>query len=422
MSRLKNISNTINEQNKKNRKSKIKKFVIMLVIITIICVAVKAAISINKWQTIAKQMVANEPSKVFDTSEEVIAEIGSERNRENVSYNKIPDDLKNAYVAIEDERFYKHHGIDVKRTTAAIGSYVIHFGNASYGASTITQQLVKNLTGDDSNSISRKVKEWAKAIELEWCMNKDEILENYLNIIYVGPNVYGVQMGAKYYFNKDVSDLNLVESAFLAGINNAPNSYNPFNEETDNTEKIKKRTKIVLSKMLELNYITQSEYDVAIAEIEDGINFEKGKIEPKSNGVYSYHTDALISELISDISQKKKISQTFATNYLYMANLKIYSTQNSEIQDKIEQEFEKNKYKLTSDNGEETSQAAMVIIDHKTGYVVGCVGGLGEKTESRGFNRATQAVRQTGSSSKPLTVLVPALDKRNYNTSKYISR
>ena len=420
MSRLKNANDTpINQEYKvdkkiknKSKKSKIKKVVIVIVIVAIIFFAIKTAISIRMWQDLALQMVVNEPSTVLDTDEKSIAKIGCERNRKNVKLKDIPDDLKNAYIAIEDQRFYKHCGIDMKRTTAAIGSYIIHFGKTSFGGSTITQQLVKNITGDDSVSIKRKIAEWAKAIELEWCMDKDEIYESYLNIIYVGPNVYGVQKGAEYYFDKNVSELDLAECAFLAGINNAPNSYNPFNEEKDNTEKIEKRTKTVLNKMLELENITESEYNEAIAEVESGLDFDKGHLTPESDGVFSYHTDALISEVVSDLSEKKKISQTFATNYLYMANAKVYSTQNSEIQSQMEDEFEKSKYKLKSTDGKETSQAAMVIMDHKTGYVVGCVGGLGEKKEARGFNRATQAERQTGSSSKPLAVLIPAIDKR----------
>ena len=219
-------------------------------------------------------------------------------------------------------------------------------------------------------------------------------------------------MGAKYYFDKAVSDLSLTECAFLAGINNAPNAYNPFNSEKDNSDKIEKRTKTVLAKMLEKNYITESEYNGAIQEVENRLEFEKGKIEQASDGVYSYHTDAMISEIVSDLANSKKISKNFATNYLYMANAKIYSTQNTDIQNKTEKEFAKKQYILNSESGEETSQAAMVIVDHKTGYVLGCVGGLGEKTEARGFNRATQAIRQTGSSSKPIAVVIPALDQK----------
>lgn len=412
MSRIRNISKDVEIEDNSKTKKKNKFLIIFFVIILIIVLAIKTAFSIHKWQVLATQMLVNEPSQVLDIDGKTIAKIGSERNRKNIEYQKIPQNLKNAYIAIEDERFYKHFGIDLKRTTAAIGSYIIHFGKSSFGASTITQQLVKNLTGDDSNSISRKVKEWSKAIELEWGISKDDILGAYLNIIYVGPNIYGVETGAKYYFSKSVTELDLAECAFLAGINNAPNSYNPFNENKDNTEKITKRTKTVLRKMLELEYITQDEYDNAVAKVDNGLKFKKGNLQPDGDGVYSYHTDALLSEVISDISKNKKISKTFATNYLYMSNARIYSNQDSNIQKELEKEFVKSQYKLKPEADNNNSQAAMVIIDNNSGYVVGCYGGLGKKTETRGFNRATQAVRQTGSSSKPLAVIIPCLDKK----------
>ncbi len=279
-----------------------------------------------------------------------------------------------------------------------------------FGGSTITQQLVKNLTGDDSNTISRKVKEWFYACVLDNFFSKDEILEAYFNIIYTGPNIYGVKEAALYYFNLDVKDLNLAQSAFLAGINNSPNSYNPFSS-TDKTEKINKRTKTVLNKMLELGYISQNEHDEAVLQVENGLKFSKGEIKNNSS-IYSYHTDALINEIISDFAKNKHIAQDFATNYFTLSGSSIYSTQNSSIQKILETECKNKKYILTSSNGEETSQTAMVIMDQSTGYVVACSGGLGEKTKSRGFNRATQMKRQTGSSMKPIAVLAPAIDKK----------
>ena len=200
---------------------------------------------------------------MVDSDGNTIAEIGSERIQEKISSEEIPTNLKNAYVAIEDERYYKHGGIDAKRTASAIASYIFHRGSSSFGGSSITQQLVKNLTGDSSNKISRKVNEWEKAITVESFMSKDEILELYLNIIYVGPNIYGVEAGSQYYFSKSAKDLTLEECAFLAGINNSPNSYNPFNKE--NSEKINKRTKTVLAKMLDLKYINQEDYKTAIS-------------------------------------------------------------------------------------------------------------------------------------------------------------
>ena len=323
----------------------------------------------------------------------------------------MPDNLKNAYVAIEDERFYSHSGVDIRRTASAIFNYVIHFGSSSFGGSTITQQLVKNLTGDNTDSVIRKVKEWWKAWLLETSLSKEEILEGYLNIIYVGPSIYGVDAGAKYYFNKSASELDLEECAFLAGINNSPNSYNPFGD-ADNSEKIRNRTITVLDKMLELEYINEDEYNTAVSNVEDGLDFDNGDIEPSSNGVYSYHTDALILEITQDIENKYNISEEFATNYINMAGLTIHSTQDSDIQGETEKEAEKSKYVLKSQIGGDSSQAAMVVMDHKTGQVLSCVGALGEKTEARPFNRATQSLRQTGSSLKPIAVLAPAIDKK----------
>ena len=323
----------------------------------------------------------------------------------------MPDNLKNAYVAIEDERFYSHHGVDIKRTASAIFNYVIHFGSSSFGGSTITQQLVKNLTGDNTDSVIRKVKEWWKAFLLETSLSKEEILEGYLNIIYVGPSIYGVDAGAQYYFNKSASELSLEECAFLAGINHSPNSYNPFGD-TDNSEKIRNRTITVLDKMLELGYINDNEHNEAVSNVEAGLDFDNGDVEAKSDGVYSYHTDALILEITEDVEDKYNISEDFATNYINMAGLTIHSTQDSDIQKETEKEAAKSKYVLKSQTGGDSSQAAMVVMDHKTGEVLSCVGALGEKTEARTFNRATQSVRQTGSAIKPIAVLAPAIDKK----------
>ena len=414
--RLKNKKKINNNENKVNtakqlkRKKIIKITIIILLILAMLFIGISLAINAFKWKNLATDMFANENSVVLDIDGNIIAEIGSERKKNKIEFEDIPDNLKNAYVAIEDERFYSHHGVDIKRTGSAILSYIFHFGSSSYGGSTITQQLVKNLTGDNTDSVFRKVREWWKAYLLESYFSKNEILEMYLNVIYVGPNIYGVQTGSRYYFNKDATDLSLAESAFLAGINNSPNSYNPFGD-TDNSEKINNRTKIVLSKMLELEYINQNEYDQAVSEVENGLNFKNGNIE-SNDGIYSYHTDALINEIIEDLSNNENISETFAQNYLYLSGSKIYSTQDSTIQKATENEFEKSRYKIKSVNGNDYSQAAMVIIDHTNGQVLSCVGGLGEKDTARGLNRATQSIRQTGSAIKPIAVLATALDRK----------
>ena len=403
-------TNRTRKKVKKKKNKKLRRVLFSIIIIVIVVIGINLGISAHTWKTLANEMLVNKNSIVLDTDNQQIATLGIEKNNETISFEEMPANLKNAYVSIEDERFYSHIGVDIKRTGSAILSYIFHFGKSSYGGSTITQQLVKNLTGDSTDSISRKVKEWWKAWLLETDLSKEEILEAYLNVIYVGPNMYGVETGAKYYFDKTCQDLSLEECAFLAGLNHSPNSYNPFTGE-DNAEKIKKRTKTVLSKMLELKYINEENYNTAIANVDNGLHFQKGNITSQE-ALYSYHTDALILEVTQDIAKKYKISDTFATNYINMAGLTIYSTQNSKIQETTETEFEKSKYSIASKNGGDSSQAAMVIIDNKTGYVLGCTGGLGKKTVSRSLNRATQSIRQTGSSIKPLSVLLPAIDKQ----------
>ncbi len=415
---IKTVEHSEDKMFKKEKKHKKAKFIFVILAVLIIILGIKFGINTVRWQNLAKDMIANTPSQVIDIEGNVIAELGNSKKTDNVEFSEIPDNLKNAYVAIEDQRFYKHGGVDLPRTGAAILSYIRNMGSASFGGSSITQQLVKNLTGDNSSKVTRKINEWIKAYGLEWTLSKDEILEAYLNIIYVGPNIYGVGMGSKYYFDKNVQDLSLVECAFLAGINNSPNSYNPFGEK-DTSEKIRTRTKAVLSKMLELGYINESEHSEAVSTVEAGLTFKKGKIESnQTDGIYSYHTDALITEIISDIADKKKISETFAENYINMSGLKIYSSQSSKIQTEIETEFAKSTYILKSElDPNVTSQAAMVIIDNKTGEVRGCVGGLGKKTVARGLNRATQSKRQTGSSGKPIAVLLPGIENKIFTVS-----
>ncbi len=396
----------------KMEKRKARKRIFVLILIILVVLLIMFLVSLYKWNKILKDIIKCENSVVLDSTGNVIAVLGESRIQEYVKLEDIPKNLVNAYVSIEDKNFYKHNGINVKRTAGAVASYVFNGGSSSFGGSTITQQLVKNITGDNETKISRKVQEWDRAIKTELVLSKDEILETYLNIIYVGPNIYGVEKGAEYYFNKKVSELDLAECAFLAGINNSPNSYNPFGK-NDDSEKIKSRTTTVLNVMLEQGYISNESYDLAVSELQSGLKFNKGKLEPKGDAIYSYMVDATISEVINDLENKKGMSTNFATNYLYFSGLKIYSTQNSDIQREIEKECEKNKYMIKSAQYENTTaQAAMVVMNHNNGQVMGCVGGLGKKTVSRGFNRATQALRQTGSAIKPIAVLGPALEEK----------
>ena len=393
---------------------------LLILIIAVIATGVVVGMIYGGWGddfeiTKEELVIGSSNSVILDKDGNKLAELSGDENRKIIKLDQMPKNLKNAYVAIEDERFYKHSGVDFKRTGAAVVQYVLHAGKSSFGGSTITQQLVKNITKDDERSgaegVLRKVKEWAKAYQIERMLSKDQILELYLNIIFVGgSNNLGVEVGAEYYFNKSASDLDLAECAFLAGINNSPNSYNPYGEK-DNSEKIKNRTKTVLKKMNELGMVEKTEYDEAVKKVEEGLNFQKSE---NTGSVYSYHTDATISQVIEDIAKEKGISKSLASTYVYSSGLTIYSTQDTALQSKMDEVMvnkSKDYIRKSKKTEGETSQSAMVIIDNSYGYVVGVEGGLGEKNESRGLNRATQSPRQTGSSIKPLTSLVPGINE-----------
>ena len=364
-------------------------------------------------------------SILYDSEGKVLAELKGDENRKIIKLEEMSEYLPKAYVAIEDERFYEHDGVDYKRTGAAIATYVLHRGSSSYGGSTITQQLVKNITNEKAKTgkegITRKIKEWAKAFQIEKMLSKDQILETYLNVIFVGEKNCGVEVGAEYYFNKSAKKLKLEECAFLAGINNRPNYYNPYGEkkygkDETKTKEINNRTKVVLKKMLELGYIDQEKHDEAVKKVDEGLKFKRGT---SKGSIYSYHTDATIAQVISDLVKEKGWSEEYATTYVYGGGLKIYSTQNTDVQKTIEKTmvdnastYQRSSRKKKDEDGKYVkSQAAMVVIDNETGYVVGVVGGLGEKTASRGLNRATQSPRQTGSSIKPIADVLPALQE-----------
>lgn len=412
----------------KKRKSKVGKIIFRIILILFLIALVVAGIFAGKIYSIMKNAkldmstiaIKYENSIAKDMNGDTIAVFSGDENRKIVTLAEMSPYLPKAFVSIEDERFEEHSGVDIKRTIAATvkwGLSKVGIGSASYGGSTITQQLVKNLTKEDERSSTRKIKEMARAYYIEQELSKDQILEMYLNLIFLGGKTYGVEIASNYYFNKSAADLTLAECAYLAGINNSPNSYNPFvGEEIKDKrmQSINNRIKTVLDKMLELEAITQEECDAAYKEVEAGVAFEEGKI---ISNVYSYHTDAAVEQVIKDLMElHPDWSREYTSLYVKSSGLTIYTTQNTTIQDIIEEEFAKTKYQLTSretkdENGNYvTSQSAMVIIDHATGYVVGTVGGLGEKTTSFGLNRATQSPRQTGSSMKPLAVLVPGID------------
>ena len=359
-------------------------------------------------------------SVVVDQNGAVIANLSGDEKRKIITLEDMSQYLPKAYVAIEDERFYKHSGVDFKRTAGAILNTVFT-GSSSYGGSTITQQLVKNITKDDESSglagIFRKVKEWAKAFQVERMISKNQILELYLNILFVGGegNLHGVELGAEYYFNKSAKDLSLAECAYMAGINSSPMAYSPFDTSTDNTQKIKDKTKTVLEKMKELEYINEEEYNTAVAEVDAGLKFQKGAISSGSN--YSYHTDAVLDQVINQVMEERGVSRQIAENYVYSSGLTIYSTVDANIQARLEEEYQKEKYIKSGRNKNKDgtlindhTQSGMAVIDYKTGNVVGVAGGLGQK-DAAGWNRATHMRRQQGSAMKPLADIAPALEE-----------
>lgn len=396
---------------------------VMVVLFILVCIAGAGAIialfNNDDWAMKREDLTSKSVDTIiYDKDGTEIANVSGEEKRRTVTLDEVPQMLQDAYISIEDERFYTHHGVDIKRTLGATATYIIRRGSSSYGGSTITQQLVKNLMNDDDDSgiagIQRKIREMSRAYKLEQWFSKQQILELYLNTIFVGSDVYGVQLGARYYFDKSVQDLNLAECAFLAGINHAPNSYNPFGEK-DNSERIKNRTKTVLSKMLELGKITQEEYDSAKQEVEDGLKFSQGNTS--SGTSMSYLARAAYNQVIKEFAAEKDVSTKIATQMIAGGGYKIYTTQDSTVQGYAEEVYRSGDhifYGVATKNGEKVNsghtQSAIVIIDHKTGYVVGCMGGLGDDVDSNGQNRATQSPRQPGSSIKPLAAVAPALE------------
>ncbi|WP_081669761.1 transglycosylase domain-containing protein [Butyrivibrio sp. AE3006] len=428
---------------------------------------------------------------VYDTEGNQTAKlVSTDSNRIPVSWDMIPENLQHAFVAIEDERFYKHNGIDIQGIIRA--AFVgLTSRDLSQGASTITQQLLKNnvFTGWTSESsdiakIKRKIQEQYLAIQLEKTMSKEDILLNYMNTINLGSNTLGVQAASLRYFNKSVANLSLSECAVIAGITQNPSRYNPITHPDNNAQRRDK----VLNNMLKQGYITQGEYDEAMAD-DVYARIQVVDEETSDDSVNSYFVDALTNQLIDDLINAG-YNETQAYTLLYSGGLKIYSTQDPAIQAICDSELsnpdnypENTKYLLdyaltVSDSegnktnyssemmkshfqqenqsfnllfsSEEDAQAkideykaavvgpndkvdgesinltpqpqvSLTIEDHATGYVVAMVGGRGAKTASRTLNRATDTVRQPGSTFKVLSAYAPALDSAGFTLATVLN-
>ena len=393
-------------------------------------------------------------------------------NRIWANLDQIPKNLQEAVVAIEDKRFYKHHGVDWYGTARAILSTL--FGGNVQGGSTITQQLVKNVTGDNQNTVKRKVTEIYRALDLEKRYEKDEILEAYLNEVYFGHSCYGVVTAAMTYFDKDVSELTLAECASLVAITNNPSLYDPI-EAGWSRENNRERQLLVLRAMLEQEKISQEEYDAAKAEdilFANGytisgkyVGRDSGKTADNTDGdtaadtgdgseqlpsdetenkprksSQSYFTDAVIDDVaaalvekygLTDVTdpQTGEVTTAFeqGVNMVYGKGYKIYTTQNPNYQaiaEEICSDTANLPYTTNYTNGygeteTEQLQVGMTVVDPYTGYVVAMVGGAGIKEVARGWNWATSA-RQCGSAIKPISVYAPALDDGTINGASAI--
>lgn len=329
---------------------------------------------------------------------------GSE-NRLWVNYDDIPSTLIDAYVAIEDERFWKHKGVDAKRTFSAVFNFFIPTKSNYGGGSTITQQLIKNVSGENEATIQRKVQEIFRALDVEEQYSKYEILEMYLNTIYLSQNTNGVSAAAETYFNKELDELTLVECASIAAIGKSPVFYDPILYPQHNLE----RRNLVLRQMLKQGKISQQEYDAAH---DAPLELHSGDGVDTTTTVHNYYIDAVIEQLIADLGEEYGYDRTTASNLIYSGGLKIYVCMDPTIQGFMEDVFEDDEYWPEASGVK--AQGAMVIMDPDTGDVLALVGGRGEKKEARGLNRATQSKRQPGSSIKPLSVYTLALEEGLY--------
>lgn len=362
----------------------------------------------------------NQPSSLYDDSGNFMDNLHSDEERYVIESNEIPNNLKNAFVSIEDERFYKHKGIDIQRIIGAAYldvKKILTGQKGLHGASTLTQQLVKNTILTNEFSLKRKIKEAYLSISLEQKLSKDQILTAYLNTIPLGGQVYGVEAASLSYFSKNAADLSLIECAYIAGITQAPTYYSAYNENNkkDPSPYIN-RTITVLSKMNELGFITSDQYNQAVNDVNSGkLQFKSSKKDYRLN--YEWFVYPTVSQVKEDLKSKYKYTDEEVSKLLVNGGLKIYTTMNKDLQDFTQTTL--NDYKNLGMNNSETYdadgipllQASATIMDYHTGHVLAMVGGRGNQ-HPQSTNRAYDALRPIGSTTKPLTVYGPGIDQK----------
>ena len=318
---------------------------------------------------------------------------------EYAPYSQVPRALIDAFVAIEDKRFWEHQGVDFLRTAEAALSYLqnklLGKGSKTFGASTITQQLVKNLTGDDRISIDRKLGEMFSALDLERRASKSEILEMYLNVINLADGCHGVGAAAKHYFSKEVSSLSIGECACIAAITNNPARYNPVTHPEQNEQ----RRQLILGCMREQGYLDEQTYQAAAQPI---------TLTPElrtQHRVASWYEDMVVADVISDLCSTYGYSRAVASSMVYAGGLRIYAAMDERVQRIVE------RYYASTDIFCADERSCMIVIDPKTGDILGVAGAIGQKNANRVQNYATDTRLPPGSAIKPLSVYAPALEK-----------
>lgn len=418
--------NVQKKRTKKKRMGKGKKVgyaFLCLFLVGLLAAGVALALVVNiayKASPITEEMLdveAVQATKFYNSRGKLIESIegSSEVDRVFVKGEKIPKHLKDAVVAIEDERFYDHNGFDVIALGRAVTKKIFSPNSAMEGGSTLTMQLVKNITGKSERTASRKIQEQYLAMNIEKRLSKDEILEKYLNIVHFGSNVYGVQSASRAFFNKNVQDLTIAESACIAAVLKGSTYYSPIISDEGKKHNLE-RQKIVLQSMLKNEFITQKEYDKACNE---KIKFHDRSLNIKGEAIRSYFVDYAAAEVRNDLI-KTGYTEESATSMVYGGGLKIYLTLDSKIQKKMNKVYRNPAYfYLTSGSGAK-AQSGMVILDSHTSEIRAMYGGRGKKDKNMILNRATGIERQPGSSIKPIAVYGPAIDTKTVTAATLV--
>ena len=388
---------------------------------------VKAYVETTPSLDVAQLTISDYTSYLYDKNGDLISSIADVEYRDWVDVENIPDMLKNAFISVEDVRFYKHSGVDFKRLFSATLEIL---GNSnSSGGSTITQQLIKNKVLGSQRNYKRKIQEAYLALELETLVDKDTILEAYLNDVDLGESNYGVKSGAKDYFGKELSELTIRECAMLAGLTQAPYRYDPRRNmyQRDKMEVTDERTNQVLSRMYQAGFITHDQYQSALAE---KVNIVEVSAQKQMYDM-AYFVEYAISDVVTHLLEQRGLSNTSANrsaveNELRTSGYHIYTTVDPTIQKTVQSTLSDwGNYPSLADTSKSTMvetkedgsvietiepQAAAVVMDYRTGELRAIIGGRNEPTVRKGLNRASQSYTEVGSSIKPLAVYGPALD------------